>query len=134
MSEILDASGRPQIANAEPIFLKFYEEGFQFPIPPVAREQLHQMALVANDGHVPDLPVGTPVWENDPLVTFVVFEIHAGFEEMKGELKDVRTETEKAMQEHVEALTRRMEALEQEMKEDRYELAQLREKLEAANV
>ncbi len=127
MTELLDASGRPNIANKEPIRVCLSTEGFAFPVPSDDREALVAMALVPNEGHVPNLPVGSPIWENDPLVSLLVHEISEGLKELREDIKGSRQGASSDLDDAVAEWTQRVADLEADRKNDALELQRLRE-------
>ncbi len=130
MTELLDANGRPNIANKEPLRVCLSTDGFAFPLPTDDREALVQMALVPNEGHVPTLPVGSPIWENDPLVSLLVHEIKEGFKELREDIKGSRQGASSDLEDAIAEWTQRVDALEADRKNDALEIQRLRERLE----
>jgi hypothetical protein len=130
MTDLLDANGRPNIANQEPIRVCLSSEGFPFPLPTEDPKELVTMALVANDGHVPTLPVGSLIWENDPLINLLVHEISEGFKELREDIKGSRDAASSELDDTVAEWTQRVDALEADRKNDAHEIQRLRELLE----
>lgn len=111
MSELVDASGRPAGQDDTRYRQPLSKGGFEFFIHTTDKEQLVAACLVPNDGHVAELPLGTPVWDYDPQMALIAYEVNAALEEIREDISGARDACDESVEEQIRELSQMVSEL-----------------------
>ena len=114
MSKLVDSQGRPTAPaghNDTQYRQTLHEGGFGFFIHTPDQEQIVAACLIPNDGQVPDLPTGVPVWDYDPQMALMAFEVNAALVGVRADIAGARDACNENAETAVRELTKTVKAL-----------------------